>query len=138
MRRERGWWGEARTGGWQKTNLSSCCNSVVRIGGGVGDGAGANVRDKGDARVVLEVLEDGSFVGKACFVASEDDAQGCGWWCDCFDDHVGGLMEVWEVCSSLGEGGVEGSDRGLGRRVGTGQKVQRMQRKCSVGTGGGK
>lgn len=76
------------------TNHSSGCNSVVCIGGGVGDGARADVCDQGDAWVVLEVFKDGCFVGEACFVASEDDAQGCGWWCDCFDDHVGGLSEV--------------------------------------------
>lgn len=79
----------------QETNLSSGCNSVVRIGRGVGDGAGANVCDEGDARVVLKILEDGRFVGKACLIASKDNAQGCGGGCDCLDDHVGDLLEVW-------------------------------------------
>lgn len=62
---------------WQ-TNLSSCCNGIVRVGGGIRDGVGADVCDEGDARVVLEILKDGGFVGKACFIAAEDDAQGCG------------------------------------------------------------
>lgn len=75
--------------------------------GGVRDRVGPDVCDEGDARVVLEILEDGCFVGKACLIAAEDNAQGSGRWCDSFDDHDCGYYGVGEVvCSSLGEGGV--------------------------------
>jgi hypothetical protein len=105
----------------QETNLSSGCYGVVRVGGGVRDGVGPDVCDEGDARVVLEVLEDGGFVGEACFIASEDDAEGSGGRCDCFDDHVGGLLDMrvrW-CGGSLGRLRWE-VGCGLGRKVGSG------------------
>lgn len=82
----------------------------MRIGSSVGGRAGPDVCDEGDAGVVLEVLEDGGFVGEACFVTAEDNAQWRGGGCDCFDDHVDGLLEVYvRWCgSSLGEEGVVG------------------------------
>lgn len=78
----------------KETNLSSGCYGVVRVGGGVGDGVWPDVCDNGDTRVILEVLEDGGFIGEACFVAAEDDAEWSGGGCDCFDNHVGGLLDM--------------------------------------------
>lgn len=62
----------------------------MSVCGCVRDGAGADVCDEGDVWVVLKVSEDGSFVGIACLITTEDNAQGCGGGCDCFDDHVYG------------------------------------------------
>lgn len=62
----------------------------MSVCGSVRDGARADICDEGDAWVVLKVLENGSFVGVACLIATYSNAQGCSGGCDCFDDHIYG------------------------------------------------